>query len=290
MYLRKKLKNNFFEPVFLLFHYKRETVRFSGQLPERNGLNMTLHIITISSLEKVFWDEPLNTVEWKSGSALRGERYSFQIASNPDADFYDDTHCEDILIEECTFDKSGKYPAPINGIGTHTQTASTNKHKNIRIKNNDAVGRGLFENYGYFLSLANMKDVIVEGNNISKYTRFGRIYAFDSAYETDGSKVDSTDGTQGGCENVTFRDNTERNVMGSFVTYGIYTCSKSAARHKDIKLINNTFELGNVNTAGKYAGDIQSTDGVLFERNKAYGRADVPTAFRDINCTDVQYI
>lgn len=40
---------------------------------------MTIHVATVSSLEKVFLEEEPKAKEIKSGSALRGERYSFQI-------------------------------------------------------------------------------------------------------------------------------------------------------------------------------------------------------------------
>lgn len=41
---------------------------------------MNIKAITISSLDKVFWDDKPNMTELVRGSALRGERYSFQVA------------------------------------------------------------------------------------------------------------------------------------------------------------------------------------------------------------------
>lgn len=46
------------------------------------GMRMAVQVQArlISSLEKVFWDEELRAPAWAAGSALRGERFSFQAA------------------------------------------------------------------------------------------------------------------------------------------------------------------------------------------------------------------
>lgn len=47
-------------------------------------MNEIFQVKTVSSLEKVFWDEELQAKEYTSGSALQGERFSFQAAVRMD--------------------------------------------------------------------------------------------------------------------------------------------------------------------------------------------------------------
>jgi len=211
---------------------------------------------------------------------------TLSIISSKKAACYDDTHCEDILIEDCIFEESENNPAPINAIGAHAQTASSNKHKNIRIINNVAKGRGVYKDYGIFVSLINVKDALIEGNHVSQYVRFARVAVPNKFYKTDGSTV-STPGSKIGSENVIFRKNMCVDPYDHFKAVGIYVYSKiDEVRHKNIIIEDEFYSVPESNKTGKNILSINNTDIAKIVDNTLITKFSKPVYVAS-NCTKV---
>lgn len=211
---------------------------------------------------------------------------ALQITKVKTSACYDDTHCKNIFIEKCIFEESDKYPAPINAIGTHSATASDKKHENIQILNNIAKGRGVYEGYGLFASIINMRDVLIEGNQLSEYMRLARVSVPTKFYKTDGStvKIPSTDL---GCENVKFKNNLfKKSDATNHKCIGIYVRSDTdGIFHKNISIENNFFDATNLPKSGKYVLLIEDTNGIKVTDNTIETTATKPISIT--KCTKI---
>jgi hypothetical protein len=208
------------------------------------------------------------------------------VVPSKSAQCYDNTHCEDIYISRCVFDKSEKYPAPINAIGAHTQSATDKKHQNIFIINNIGRGRGYYNGYGLFLSLINMKNVFVHGNQLSDYMRMARISVPTVFYTSDGTKVDKPT-TLIGCENIEFANNQISNPTNQDKIIGVFVRSDTdGIRHKNISFIHETYIVPDDNIKASNIFAVKDTDGITFMDNLLKSKLKTPIAIGS-ECTDI---
>jgi hypothetical protein len=167
---------------------------------------------------------------------------SFAMTYIPDASArcYDDTHSSGVTIQNCNISGYNM------GIGTHTQTASRNKHKDINILNNTFTGIGAVKGYGSAIKILNMEDVHIIGNKISGFGRGIEITSSNRFYSTTGRKTMIKPAYITGSQHIEIEDNVIKDPSPDFADSGIYINSKfKSLIHNDISIENNTFELKN---------------------------------------------
>ena len=111
---------------------------------------------------------------------------------------YDMTHCKNILIEGCTFGASEDRPAQYCAIGAHSEGDTTNYHDGITVKDCVATGNGVSSGsvqYGSFVRLMKMKNVLISGNTIDNYGRLVWITLPGNLYGADGSTIPASSNT-----------------------------------------------------------------------------------------------
>lgn len=154
---------------------------------------------------------------------------------------YDNTCCKNITIDDCVFESSKWHSAPNTAIGAHSRPHSNDKHTNILITNNIAVGG---EYSGCFVSLIAMKDVLIKGNIVEGYDRFIKIQSPLSSYYSDGTKTDALLSSEEGiCSNIIISDNIIKNPVSKFVAAGIFTSSGSENCHYGLIIHDNLFDV-----------------------------------------------
>lgn len=170
---------------------------------------------------------------------------------------YDMTRCNNILIEGCTFDKSSSYPAQFCAIGSHTQGNDKLWHENITIKNCTANGNGGAKGWqGYFLSIFNYRNVIVENNKVNNYARFVYIGKPNKLYNSNGTYVSISNIPANTVQNLIVESN-QVTQGGTCKCWGIYDETSSA---KNVSVNNNN---GLNKTSCQISGTSVSTNFVV---------------------------
>lgn len=205
----------------------------------------------------------------------------YPIYSDTSLAVYDGTPCEDILIQNCIFEKSDSNEAPACAIGQHAQIAQKSRHKNIVIKNNILNGVVASSgDYGAGIRLMQMEDVIVADNIIKGFRR--GIYAdlsstvagLDGSTVIDGSSTVLTSSHEKtyfvGCKNVNISDNTiipatyneTRPGIWCNISDSIKTASTTnVPKHRTVKITGNTIYLPcSVSIIKSYGIDIETID------------------------------
>ncbi len=146
---------------------------------------------------------------------------------------FDDTHCENVNIIGCEFDKSPTYKPQYVAIGTHAQTNTENYHKNIVIKGNIANGNGVSVkgSYGFFVRLVNMRNVEVSENVVSNY---GRFVLIDSTPNTTANGK--------GCRDIVIKDNLILDSPDRFKASSVYVNGTKDNKVYNVSVINNVFD------------------------------------------------
>jgi hypothetical protein len=189
--------------------------------------------------------------------------------------------CENIRIIGCTIDKSERYPAPLNAIGTHSQPNSTEKSKNIIIAGNVAKGSGGIGAYGFFVNCVNFQNVKIIDNLVEGYTRFVRIYSNKTEFKADGTKI--TDGTNSYCDNIQIAGNTIT-LYERYMANGVYGISYNGVPHRNIQVMNNIFISNKLDSAKiHYMADFNLVDNVVVTNNTNNMVFDNPVRITD--CT-----
>jgi len=167
-------------------------------------------------------------------------------SSNKNAKCYDDTHCSNIIIKNNICKGFNIFA------GTHTQTASKNKHKNIQIIGNECVGIGAVEGYGSCIKIMNMENVMIENNTISKFARGIEICSSNRFYQTNGNTITTKPSHVTGNNKIIIRNNQISDPSKEYKASGIYIHSKfDGLVHDDILIEKNAFKLKN--GVSKYA-------------------------------------
>ena len=152
---------------------------------------------------------------------------------------YDGTCCEQIEIVNCKFNKSNTRDYPYACIGSHSQLAGLpNKHKDIRIRNNEFHCKINSEIKQACISITNMSNVIIT-NNIFDCNRVARIYSKNYSYDLAGKKKTAIDG-DGICNNITIEGNFIYNCKNKTEAFQQYNKS-GKTNHKKISKDSNTF-------------------------------------------------
>jgi hypothetical protein len=181
-------------------------------------------------------------------------------ASDKKSKCYDDTHCRNITVQNCTFKGFNVC------FGTHTQTKSSNKHKGIYLINNTANGIAPVKGYGSAFKLMNFEDVTIEGNSISGFARGIEVTSSNRFYSTNGSIIKNKPAYITGCRNVTIQRNNFNNASGNYKASGIYVSSQfNDLIHEDIKISDNKFRLNN--KASRYDIYLSYINGVSLQNN-----------------------
>lgn len=157
--------------------------------------------------------------------------HSFVLnGTKPTDKCYDNTCCQNVVIEGCMFSKSEYRDLPKTCIGNHTQIyGGGSMHKNIQILCNTFLCKGKEAT----LSLIGMKNVLIEGNIFSGGGRLCRIYSKDCSYDAQGNKKEPKK-NDGQCNKIKIRDNTYVSVSSSVPIY-IFGC-----KHKNLEIIGNS--------------------------------------------------
>ena len=205
----------------------------------------------------------------------------YPIYSDTSLAVYDGTPCEDILIQNCIFEKSDSNEAPACAIGQHTQIAQKSRHKNIVIKNNILNGVVASSgDYGAGIRLMQMEDVIVADNIIKGFRR--GIYAdlsatvagLDGSTVIDGSSTVLTSSHEKtyfvGCKNVNISDNTIIPATYNETRPGIWcnisdsvknASTTNVPKHRTVKITGNTIYLPcSLSSIKSYGIDIETID------------------------------
>lgn len=195
---------------------------------------------------------------------------------------YDLKCCDGIRIIGCTFDKSDRFPAPLNAIGTHSQpNTKLDKSKNIIISNNIAKGIGGNGSYGIFVHCMNFKNVQIIDNVVENYARFVRIYSNGKEHKKDGSFI--TDGTNSVCENVLISGNMVT-MCEFFKSTGVYAISNNGVPHNNIHVLGNTFLSEDFLTDNHYLTDFNDCKNIVIANN--INTMEFPVPLRFSKCTD----
>lgn len=253
---------------------------YGGTIEGMGKFNTALNLMTICHSSNVFIHDIkfLDTVafhhlEINSSSGVRVEDCSFEGVSSPASgqDFreciqidhatesalvvvplkspwYDGTCCENIIIRNCIFRKSGSRLAPSQCIGNHCQV-NNGKHKNIIIENNIFEGGNQKNKSGICINLVGMENVLVKGNKISSYGRGIRVHAYEESYDNQGKK-EKAEQKDGICRNILIEGNEIEKPSGSYLSSGIYVSSKNG-NHESVNIYNN-----NVKKSGKMKYEI----------------------------------
>lgn len=194
---------------------------------------------------------------------------------------YDLKCCDGIKIIGCTFDKSSRYPAPLNAIGTHSQPNTTNKSKNIIISKNTAKGVGGSGSYGLFVHCINFENVIISDNIVEGYARFVRIYSNGKEYKKDGTFI--SDGKNSFCSNIRITNNIVK-MFEFFKTTGVYAISNNGIPHRNIHVDSNTFLSDDLVGASHFITDFNNSKNIYVSNNTNNRVFAEP--FRVRNCVD----
>lgn len=170
---------------------------------------------------------------------------------------FDYTHCNNINIIGCRFDKSTRNPQYV-AIGTHSQTITGHYHDNINILNNVAVGNGCSNYMGFFVRLANMCNVNIRNNIVSKYGRFVLIDSTINAYDSAGNKCGTSN--DHGCKHIDITDNVVQDSDGTFVASTVFMNGTSNNPIYNVLVEDNIMDKEKSITANKYSSGIVIRD------------------------------
>jgi hypothetical protein len=210
--------------------------------------NVGNHAIEINSSQNVLIDgcSFLGNIIAKGGEFREAIQIDFSASfsmtyePNKNAKCYDDTHCQNIMIS------NSKFKGFNVCIGTHTQTRSKNKHKNIQILHNTVFGIGSVRGYGSAFKILNMENVLIEDNTVSGFARFVEIVSSNRFYSTNGNITTLKPSYITGSLYIKIIKNTVKNPSTDFTASGVYIDSKfKDLIHDDILIENNIFELKN---------------------------------------------
>lgn len=161
-----------------------------------------------------------------SGFVLQGTK--------PTDKMYDGTCCNNILIENCTFQPG--YRGGINCcIGQHCQGLSV-YHENFTIRNNTMIG-DKNKPTAIAIRIIGIKNAVIDNNKISSFARGVLVENKDYSYNNIGSKVNAKS-TDGLCDNVLIQNNNITSLK-TYVANGVYVTSRTTGSHRNIKQINN---------------------------------------------------
>lgn len=180
---------------------------------------------------------------------------------------YDGTHCKNITIENCIFDKSSSRPGCNAAIGNHAACSNGKRHIGIKIRNNKIKGYGIDKNQ-CGINLTSMQDVSIEKNHIEGFGRAIRIFAPAYFYTPKGQKIVDI-ASSGFCKNITISNNTILANVGKLKSSGIYSYCKSNSEHQNIMIRQNTF------SGNKTARDAVNLTNVVYasiQSNKSNGK------------------
>ena len=162
--------------------------------------------------------------------------YPYYSVNDP---VYNGNHCENITVVRCKF-----YDSPYC-IGTHSETNSSKKHKNIQILNCIANGR-VVNGDGIFAKIINTDGVKISNNKIKGFARGIQINTCSSFHDSKGKKYISPSSGKTGSSNITIEYNTISDAKGKVKAAGIYIYSMfDKILHKNITIKNNKFRLNN---------------------------------------------
>lgn len=171
---------------------------------------------------------------------------------------FNNNHCKNIVFDNVKFDNVNVC------IGSHTESNSSNKHKNIVIKDCTAKGY-VVGGEGIFGKFINVDGLTIANCNLNGFERDVVLDAYDKYYDTKGRKTTSITKGKTGCENVEIKNNICKNAKGKVKAAGIYITSQSGVRHKNINIIDNKFALNNM--YAKYDIYISNAEGVDIKGN-----------------------
>lgn len=197
--------------------------------------------------------------------------------------YYDLECCDGVKIIGCVFDKSDRYPAPLNAIGTHTQPNSKNKSKNIIISKNIAKGIGGNGSYGIFVHAINFKNVEITDNIVENYARFVRIFNNAKEYKADGSYI--SNGKNSYCEQIRIANNIVA-VCEFFKSVGVYAISNNGTPHRDIQVEHNTFISDNLTTMNHFLTDFNDCKRIKVVDNTNNAVFTTANPIKFTNCVD----
>lgn len=216
--------------------------------------NVGSHAIEINgcnnvTIEKCIFDKNIIAKGGEFRECIQIDFANYQAltySSNKNAKCYDDTHCSNIIIKNNICKGFNIFA------GTHTQTASKNKHKNIQIIGNTCVGIGAVEGYGSCIKIMNMENVMIENNTISKFARGIEICSSNRFYQTNGNTITTKPSHVTGNNKIIIRNNQISDPSKEYKASGIYIHSKfDGLVHDDILIEKNAFKLKN--GVSKYA-------------------------------------
>lgn len=135
---------------------------------------------------------------------------------------YDMTHCDNIMIDGCSFEKSKSYPAQYVAIGAHTQGDKNKSHNNITIQNCTAVGNGGKNGWlGYFVNIMNFKNVVIKNNIVSNYARFVLIDKPTKLYKSNDNTISPCGDNYINADSVYIIGNRIKSHKGTAQAWGI---------------------------------------------------------------------
>lgn len=153
---------------------------------------------------------------------------------------YNYNHCEDIMIKDCTFSDANVC------IGTHTETVTSHKHKNIKVVGCKANGVGPIKGKGSFLNLVNVDGADIKNNTISGFARAFELSSCPSFRDAQGNRTTGVPKGKTGCKNINFESNSLKDAKGTYQAPGIFASSKfDSVLHENIVIKNNVFRLHN---------------------------------------------
>jgi len=175
------------------------------------------------------------------------------------AKVYNNNHCENILIDSCDFADANYC------IGTHTETSTNKKHKNIQVINCTANGC-ILKGDGSFIKIINTDGFTIRNNTIKGFTRAISILSCSKFYSANGTKRITNTNSKTGSNNVDIINNNILNAKGNVKSAGIYITSKFVNLiHSNINISGNQFLLNN--NYAKNDIDISFAKNVAIENN-----------------------
>lgn len=229
--------------IISLAHAKNITIK--GLTIEKS---VGSHSIEINSSQNVVIDKCIfdgNLIDKKNpyreciqiDSAYFG---ALNYSSSKSAKCYDETHSSDVTIQNCLC------KGFVTFCGTHTQTKSNNKHRNIKLLNNTCIGIGNVGGYGSAIKIMNMEDVLIEGNQISKFARGIEICSSNRFYSSSGTVVKTKPSYITGSKRIVIRKNYLYSPSKDCQASGVYINSNfDDLIHDDILIEDNNFKLNN---------------------------------------------
>lgn len=181
--------------------------------------------------------------------------------------WYDGTPCENITIDNCSFNKSSSRPAPSQCIGNHCQV-SGRKHNNIVIKNCKFVGGNQTNKNGSCINLIGMENVKILDNECIGFGRFVKICSASYSYGISG-KLSILLADDGVCRNVNISGNDVKQPCGTCKYAGIYVYSKTG-NHEGLYVYDNKFDAG-INSYMTHAIYLDDVQGGVIKDNSLNG-------------------